>query len=35
MEEQLRASNRTPQQASMEELEALWQQAKHQEAQAK
>jgi MazG family protein len=35
MEEQLRASNRIPQQASMEELESLWQQAKHQEAQAK
>jgi MazG family protein len=30
MEEQLRASCRTPQQASMEELETLWQQAKHQ-----
>jgi MazG family protein len=31
MEEQLRASRRGPQQASMEELESLWQQAKHQE----
>jgi MazG family protein len=31
MEEQLRASGRTPQQASMEELESLWQQAKRQE----
>jgi len=31
MEEQLRASGRTPQQASMEELETLWQQAKQQE----
>jgi MazG family protein len=30
MEDQLRASGRTPQQASMEELETLWQQAKHQ-----
>ena len=28
MEEQLRSSGRTPQQASMEELEALWQKAK-------
>lgn len=28
MEEQLRASGRTPQQASMEELESLWQKAK-------
>jgi len=32
MEEKLRASQRTPQQASMEELEALWQQAKQQES---
>ena len=31
MEEQLRASGRTPQQASMDELESLWQQAKRQE----
>jgi MazG family protein len=32
MEETLRASQRTPQQASMEELESLWQQAKRQES---
>ena len=31
MEEKLRASARTPQQATMEELEALWQEAKQQE----
>src|SRR5262249_53120908 len=31
MEDQLRSSGRTPQQASMEELESLWQQAKQQE----
>jgi MazG family protein len=31
MEEQLRASGRTPQQASMEELESLWQGAKRHE----
>jgi hypothetical protein len=31
MEEQLRASGRTPQQASMDELESLWQGAKQQE----
>jgi len=31
MEEQLRSSGRTPGQASMEELESLWQQAKQQE----
>jgi nucleoside triphosphate diphosphatase len=31
IEEKLRASNRGPQQASMEELESLWQQAKQQE----
>ena len=31
MEEQLRASGRTPQHASMEELESLWQGAKRQE----
>ncbi len=31
MEDQLRASGRSPQQASMEELESLWQQAKQQE----
>jgi hypothetical protein len=30
MEEQLRASGRGPQQASMTELESLWQQAKIQ-----
>src|SRR5580658_3861344 len=34
MEERLRASGQTPQQASMDELEALWQQAKLQEKQA-
>ena len=34
MEEQLRASRRGPQQASMEELESLWQQAKQQEKPA-
>jgi ATP diphosphatase len=32
MEERLRASQRTPQQASMEELELLWRQAKQQES---
>ena len=31
MEEQLRAAGREPQQASMDELESLWQQAKQQE----
>src|SRR5579872_2165729 len=31
MEEQLRLANRTPQQASMDELESLWQQSKQQE----
>ncbi|HVO81168.1 MAG TPA: nucleoside triphosphate pyrophosphohydrolase [Terriglobales bacterium] len=31
MEEQLQASGRSPQQASMEELESLWQRAKQQE----
>jgi MazG family protein len=31
MEDQLRISRRTPQQASMDELESLWQQAKQQE----
>jgi MazG family protein len=31
MEEQLHASGRTPQQASMDELESLWQQSKNQE----
>ena len=30
IEEQLRASGRTPQQATMDELESLWQQAKQQ-----
>ncbi len=34
MEEQLRASGRTPQQATMEELESLWQHAKQQERPA-
>jgi len=34
MEEQLRASGRAPQQASMDELEGLWQQAKQQEQRA-
>jgi uncharacterized protein YabN with tetrapyrrole methylase and pyrophosphatase domain len=33
MEERLRASGRAPQQASMDELETLWQQAKLQEEQ--
>jgi MazG family protein len=32
MEEQLRASGRTPQQVPMQELESLWQQAKQQES---
>jgi ATP diphosphatase len=31
MEERLGADGRTPQQATMEELESLWQQAKQQE----
>ncbi len=35
MEEQLRSSNRTPREASMEELESLWQRAKQQEAQTR
>jgi MazG family protein len=34
MEERLRAAGRTPQQASMDELETLWQQAKAQEKPA-
>jgi MazG family protein len=34
MEDQLRVSGRTPDQASMDELEALWQQAKQQEQDA-
>jgi len=34
MEERLRKSGRTPQQASMDELETLWQQAKQQEKYA-
>jgi ATP diphosphatase len=34
MEERLRASGRAPQQASMDELETLWQQAKQQEKRA-
>jgi uncharacterized protein YabN with tetrapyrrole methylase and pyrophosphatase domain len=33
MEERLRAGGRGPQQASMDELEELWQQAKQQEKQ--
>jgi ATP diphosphatase len=35
MEERLRANGRTPQQASMDELETLWQQAKQQERSAR
>jgi len=35
MEQKLRASQRTPQQASMEELESLWQEAKQQESTAR
>jgi MazG family protein len=35
MEEQLRASGRTPTEASMDELESLWQQAKRQESEAR
>lgn len=35
MEEQLRSSGRTPDQATMEELESLWQQAKQAENSAK
>jgi ATP diphosphatase len=35
MEKQLQASGRTPQQASMEELESLWQQAKQEAQQEK
>jgi len=35
MEDQLRISRRTPGQASMEELESLWQQAKQQEQNAR
>src|SRR5208282_708149 len=34
MEERLRASGRAPQQASLDELESLWQQAKQQERRA-
>jgi uncharacterized protein YabN with tetrapyrrole methylase and pyrophosphatase domain len=34
MEEQLRAGGRAPQQASMDELETLWQEAKQQEEPA-
>ena len=34
MEERLRSSDRTPQQASMDELETLWQEAKQQEKPA-
>jgi MazG family protein len=35
MEDQLRISGRTPQQASMDELESLWQQAKQQEKKSR
>jgi uncharacterized protein YabN with tetrapyrrole methylase and pyrophosphatase domain len=35
MEDQLRTSGRTPQQASREELESLWQRAKQQEQEAR
>jgi len=35
MEDQLRSSGRTPDQASMDELESLWQQSKQQERDAK
>jgi MazG family protein len=35
MEDQLRTSGRTPQEASMEELESLWQRAKQQEQDAR
>jgi nucleoside triphosphate diphosphatase len=35
MEERLRTSRRSPQQASMEELESLWQRAKQQEQDAR
>ncbi len=35
MEDQLRISGRTPQQASMDELESLWQQAKQQEKESR
>ena len=35
MEEQLRARGRTPTEASMNELESLWQQAKRQESEAR
>jgi uncharacterized protein YabN with tetrapyrrole methylase and pyrophosphatase domain len=34
IEEQLRTSGRAPQQASMDELESLWQEAKRQEKSA-
>ena len=34
MEERLRETRRTPDQATMDELEALWQQAKLEEKQA-
>jgi uncharacterized protein YabN with tetrapyrrole methylase and pyrophosphatase domain len=34
MEEQLRANRRTPQQATMDELESLWRQAKGREQDA-
>jgi len=35
MEDKLRISGRTPQQASMDELESLWQQAKQQEKESR
>jgi len=35
MEEELRAAGRTPQKATMEELESLWQRAKGQEAESR
>jgi uncharacterized protein YabN with tetrapyrrole methylase and pyrophosphatase domain len=35
MEDELRTSGRSPQQASMEELESLWRQAKQQEQEAR
>jgi len=34
MEERLRASGRAPQEASMDELETLWQESKQQEKRA-
>jgi uncharacterized protein YabN with tetrapyrrole methylase and pyrophosphatase domain len=35
MEDEMRVSGRSPQEASMEELESLWQRAKAQERDAK